>query len=110
MTSERVPGASTAGPQGRVAIVQRQVRPTLLLAAAFAVAAPAAVVLPHRTGRWRPLHLFPDRVHRRLAAPHRRCRGPCRGTIRESCGGALEFLGDLTTEAVAGTPYWDLWP
>lgn len=46
------------GDPGRVAAVRRQVQGTLLLAAAFAVAAPAAAVLPHRTGRWLPLHLF----------------------------------------------------
>jgi nitrite reductase (NO-forming) len=43
---------------GRVAAVHGQVRPTLLLAAGFALAAPAAAVVPHRTGPWLPLHLF----------------------------------------------------
>jgi hypothetical protein len=43
---------------GRVAAVHRQVRPTLLLAAGFALAAPVAAVVPHRTGPWLPLHLF----------------------------------------------------
>lgn len=47
-----------SGPEGRVVTIQRQVRPTLLLATGFALAAPVAAVLPHRTGRWLPLHLF----------------------------------------------------
>lgn len=52
------PAGAPTGPEGRVVTVQRQVRPTLLLAAAFAVASPMAAALPHRTGRWLPLHLF----------------------------------------------------
>jgi len=47
-----------AGAAGRVAVVQGQARATLLLAAGFALAAPVSAVLPHRTGRWLPLHLF----------------------------------------------------
>ena len=42
----------------RVAITQRQARPTLLVAAAFAVAAPVTAVVPHDTGAWLPLHLL----------------------------------------------------
>jgi nitrite reductase (NO-forming) len=42
----------------RVAIVHRQTRPTLAVAAAFTFAAGVAVVVPHRTGSWLPLHLF----------------------------------------------------
>jgi nitrite reductase (NO-forming) len=41
-----------------VVVAQRQARTTLLVAAAFAAAAPVAAVIPHRTGRWLPLHLF----------------------------------------------------
>ncbi len=55
-------GASTRpGPQGaadRVALVHRQARPTFVLAALFAVAAPVSAVAPHDTGIWLPLHLF----------------------------------------------------
>lgn len=39
-------------------MVHRQARRGLLIAAAFAVAAVLAVVVPHRTGAWLPLHLF----------------------------------------------------
>lgn len=49
------------GPQGsarRVAMVQRQARTTLSLGGAFGVAAVLALVVPHRTGSWLPLHLF----------------------------------------------------
>lgn len=42
----------------RVALVHRQTRPTLAVAAAFIVAAPIAAALPHDTGVWLPLHLF----------------------------------------------------
>ena len=42
----------------RVKVVHAQTRRTLALAAAFAVAAPAAVFAPHKTGAWLPLHLF----------------------------------------------------
>ncbi len=57
-------GASTAprtparGEPARVRIAQRQARLTLGMAAAFALAAPVAVLIPHRTGWWLPLHLF----------------------------------------------------
>jgi len=47
-----------SGDPGRVAVAQRQARATLMVAAAFVAAAPLAAVLPHRTGRWLPLHLF----------------------------------------------------
>lgn len=47
-----------AGAQGRVAAVHRQARPTLVLAALFAVAAGLAAPLPSRTGAWLPVHLF----------------------------------------------------
>jgi nitrite reductase (NO-forming) len=46
----------TATP--RVAIVQGQARSALRLAAAFGAAAAVAIVAPHRTGAWLPLHLF----------------------------------------------------
>lgn len=42
----------------RVAIAQGHARPTLLAAAAFAVAAPLAALVPHDTGTWLPLHLL----------------------------------------------------
>jgi len=46
------------GAAGRVAEIQRLTRPTLVLAAAFTVAAPITAVAPHDTGAWLPLHLF----------------------------------------------------
>jgi nitrite reductase (NO-forming) len=46
------------GPAGRVAVAQHQARLTLGTAGVFAVAAAAALVVPHRTGWWLPLHLF----------------------------------------------------
>jgi hypothetical protein len=46
------------GAPNRVATVHAQTRPTLLAAAAFALAAPLAALLPHRTGSWLPLHLL----------------------------------------------------
>ena len=49
-------GGVTATP--RVAIVQGQARSALRLAAAFGAAAAVAIVAPHRTGAWLPLHLF----------------------------------------------------
>jgi nitrite reductase (NO-forming) len=42
---------------GRVAAVQAQARPTLVVVAAFLLAAPIAAAVPHDTGRWLPLHL-----------------------------------------------------
>jgi nitrite reductase (NO-forming) len=42
----------------RVAIVHSQTRPTLQLTVAFTFAAGVAVVVPHHTGVWLPLHLF----------------------------------------------------
>ncbi len=42
----------------RVADVQRQTVPMLVIALGFTVAAPIAAVVPHRTGAWLPLHLF----------------------------------------------------
>jgi nitrite reductase (NO-forming) len=53
-TGDRVP----RGAAGRVVVVQRQARATLLVAGVFAIAAVVAVVTPHRTGAWLPLHLF----------------------------------------------------
>lgn len=50
--------ATMQGAPDRVARVHRQARPTLLVAFAFVAAAPVAVVLPHETGAWLPLHLF----------------------------------------------------
>lgn len=54
---DRAPGRPT-GARGRVAAVQAQARPTLLLAVAFAVAAAVLALVPADTGRWLPLHLF----------------------------------------------------
>lgn len=42
----------------RVALTQGQARTTLLAAAGFAVAAPVAALVPHRTDTWLPLHLL----------------------------------------------------
>ena len=42
----------------RVADVQRQAVPMLMIALGFTVAAPVAALVPHRTGAWLPLHLF----------------------------------------------------
>lgn len=50
--------AAPRGSSGRVAVAQRQARVTLGLAGAFAVAATVALVVPHRSGEWLPLHLF----------------------------------------------------
>jgi hypothetical protein len=44
-------------PTARVAIVHRQARRTMALAAAFAAAAPVSALVPHDTGAWLPLHL-----------------------------------------------------
>jgi nitrite reductase (NO-forming) len=46
------------GAAGRVVVVQRQARITLFVSGGFAVAAVLALVVPHRTGTWLPLHLF----------------------------------------------------
>ena len=52
-------GAGAArGPTGRVALVQGQTRTTLAVAFAFVVATAIALVIPHHTGWWLPLHLF----------------------------------------------------
>lgn len=45
-------------PTARVAVVHRQTRRTLTLAAAFALAAALTIVVPHDTGAWLPLHLL----------------------------------------------------
>ncbi len=45
------------GAPGRVAEAQAQIRPTLILVAVFLMAAAVAGAVPHRTGRWLPLHL-----------------------------------------------------
>lgn len=42
----------------RVADVQRQTVPMLMIAVGFTVAAPIAALVPHDTGAWLPLHLF----------------------------------------------------
>ena len=47
-----------AGAEGRVAVVRRQAGATLAVALLFALSAPVAALLPHRSGRWLPLHLF----------------------------------------------------
>lgn len=55
-----VEAARTSGPKGtpgRVAAAQAQTRPTLVLVAVYLVAAAVAGAVPHRTGRWLPLHL-----------------------------------------------------
>ena len=64
-TSRWRPGArsdpAAPPPRGaphRVRLAQRQARRALATAAAFAVAALAAAVVPQDTGRWLPLHLF----------------------------------------------------
>jgi hypothetical protein len=60
-TAGREAAARRRGPQGsagRVAIVQRQARTTLSLGRVFGVAAAVALVVPHDTGAWLPLHLF----------------------------------------------------
>ncbi len=49
---------ATRGSAGRVAIAQAQARSTLALAFCFVVATALALVVPHRTGWWLPLHLF----------------------------------------------------
>jgi nitrite reductase (NO-forming) len=54
--SERAGAAR--GPSGRVAFVQAQTRTTLAVALAFVVATAIALVIPHHTGWWLPLHLF----------------------------------------------------
>jgi hypothetical protein len=38
--------------------IHRQARRSLVAAAAFTMAAPLAVLVPHDTGEWLPLHLF----------------------------------------------------
>jgi nitrite reductase (NO-forming) len=48
----------TQGVPGRVAIVQGQTRATLALSLSFVGATALALVIPHRTGWWLPLHLF----------------------------------------------------
>jgi nitrite reductase (NO-forming) len=54
-----VPSESTASAQAfRVKIAQGQAGRSLMAAMAFAVAAPVAAVVAHRTGTWLPLHLF----------------------------------------------------
>ncbi|HVW31153.1 MAG TPA: hypothetical protein VHL53_01325 [Acidimicrobiia bacterium] len=56
MLADSVRGPS--GAPGRVTAVRRQARTTLSVSLAFAVAAPLAALLPHRTGPWLSLHLF----------------------------------------------------
>ncbi len=56
--ADRPARSAPRGAAGRVAEIQRLTRPTLLLAAAFSVAAPVSAVAPHDTGAWLPLHLF----------------------------------------------------
>ncbi len=50
--------AAAGAHELRVTEVHRQARPTLWTAFAFAVTAPLAAIVPHRTGAWLPLHLF----------------------------------------------------
>jgi nitrite reductase (NO-forming) len=42
----------------RVKVIQEQTRRALRLAVAFALSAAAAIVIPHSTGAWLPMHLF----------------------------------------------------
>jgi nitrite reductase (NO-forming) len=53
-----VSASNRPGPAGRVAKVQRQARASLSAAVVFAAASTVAVVVPHRTGAWFPMHLF----------------------------------------------------
>jgi nitrite reductase (NO-forming) len=53
-----VPPDASAAITGRVRIVQDQARRALRLSFLFVIAAAAAVVVPHRSGAWLPLHLF----------------------------------------------------
>ncbi|MCZ7531503.1 MAG: hypothetical protein M5U31_14910 [Acidimicrobiia bacterium] len=55
--TSRAASSTTAGDR-RVRDVQRQARPTLLLATGFALVAALFAALPHDTGAWLPLHLF----------------------------------------------------
>lgn len=58
VTPTRTPERARDQQARRVAIVHHQTRPTLAIAAAFTAVAGVAVVVPHRTGLWLPLHLF----------------------------------------------------
>lgn len=58
MSRENPEGGAPKGPAGRVATVQAQARVTLALAALYALGAVVALLIPHRTGSWLPLHLF----------------------------------------------------
>jgi nitrite reductase (NO-forming) len=55
---DRETSSKPRGAEGRIRVAQRQARATLRLAGGFAVAAAVALVVPHRTGDWLPLHLF----------------------------------------------------
>jgi nitrite reductase (NO-forming) len=57
-TGDAESAGAARGPTGRVALVQGQTRATLAVAFAFVVATAIALVIPHRTGWWLPLHLF----------------------------------------------------
>lgn len=58
VTPSRAPERAGDQQARRIAIVHHQTRPTLVVAAAFTAAAAVALVVPHRTGLWLPLHLF----------------------------------------------------
>jgi nitrite reductase (NO-forming) len=82
------PARTPVGAAGRVAAVHRQARPTLGLAAGFAVAAGIATVVPHRTGTWLPLHLF------------------LLGTVVLAISGATQLLAVTWGAAPAPPPRW----
>lgn len=57
-TGDSEGAGATRGSAGRVTLVQGQTRATLAVAFAFVIATAIALVMPHRTGWWLPLHLF----------------------------------------------------
>jgi nitrite reductase (NO-forming) len=57
-TGDAESAGAARGPTGRVALVQGQTRTTLAVAFTFVVATAIALVIPHHTGWWLPLHLF----------------------------------------------------
>lgn len=56
--ASRRSGAARHGDPNRVTEIHHQARRSLVAAAAFTMAAPLAVLVPHATGEWLPLHLF----------------------------------------------------
>jgi nitrite reductase (NO-forming) len=57
-TGDSEGAGATRGSAGRVTLVQGQTRATLAVAVAFVIATAIALVIPHHTGWWLPLHLF----------------------------------------------------